>query len=47
MVLAHASTAFRLSGDKRTPIIGVMPVAGRPRFFCLADIDRFINLCLA
>jgi len=37
---AQASIALRNSGEARSPIIGVVPVLGRPRpCFCLADID--------
>ena len=32
---AHASTSCRASSSRRKPIIGVLPVAGRPIFFFL------------
>ena len=45
---AQDSMRPRKSSETRTPIIGVTPVAGRPRFFCLAlFIDAAMNLCLA
>jgi hypothetical protein len=45
---AQDSMRPRKSSETRTPIIGVTPVAGRPRFFCLAlFVDVFMNLCLA
>jgi hypothetical protein len=45
---AQRSMRPRKSSETRTPIIGVTPVAGRPRFFCLAlFIDFAMNLCLA
>jgi len=37
---AQRSTRAISTLDNRSPIIGRTPVAGRPRFFCLADIDR-------
>jgi hypothetical protein len=45
----QASTRAVSSADRRRPIIGRTPVGGRPRrrFFCLADIDVFMILCLA
>jgi hypothetical protein len=37
---ANVSTRAVVSGGSRNPIIGVVPVAGRPLlFFCLSDID--------
>jgi hypothetical protein len=36
---AHLSTRAMSASESRKPIIGRTPVAGRPRFFCLADID--------
>jgi hypothetical protein len=44
---AHRTIAARITGSARKPIIGVIPVAGRPADFCLADIAFFINFCLA
>jgi hypothetical protein len=45
---AQDSMRPRKSSETRTPIIGVTPVAGRPRFFCLAlFIDIIMNSCLA
>jgi hypothetical protein len=38
---AHRTIAARITGSARKPIIGVIPVGGRP-LFCLADIDFFI-----
>jgi hypothetical protein len=45
-VAAQSSMAFLFSGDRRSPTIGCLPVAGRPRprFFGLADIDCFMIL---
>jgi hypothetical protein len=52
--VAQRSTRAMYALDRRKPIIGRTPVAGRPRFFCLADnllsfadIDFRMNLCLA
>jgi hypothetical protein len=39
---AHFTIAARVTGSARNPTIGVTPVAGRPRNFCLADIVFFI-----
>src|ERR1700730_2305272 len=39
--LAQFSIASRSVGSARKPIMGVMPVGGRP-IFCLADIAFFI-----
>jgi hypothetical protein len=36
---AQDSMRPRNSSEIRTPIIGVTPVAGRPRFFCFALFD--------
>jgi hypothetical protein len=38
---AHFSIAARRVASARKPIMGVIPVAGRP-IFCLADIALFI-----
>ena len=39
---AHRSTRAISVSERRRPIIGRTPVEGRPRFFCLTNIDRFI-----
>jgi hypothetical protein len=39
---AHLTISARITGSARKPIIGVIPVAGRPADFCLADIVFFI-----
>jgi hypothetical protein len=39
---AHRSTRTISVSDNRIPTMGRTPVAGRPLFFCLTDIDRFI-----
>jgi hypothetical protein len=44
---AQRIISARIAGSARKPIIGVIPVAGRPADFCLADIAFFINFCLA
>jgi hypothetical protein len=39
---AHASILSVIASGKRNVTVGILPVAGRPRFSCLTEIDFFI-----